>query len=194
MKLRLFASVVVLALTTVAAHAQIGLYVNPAVIRVSNSQADTGPYAFLGQGKTSRMFYGANIGGYYDFYHSGKVEAGIDVRDSITHGQSASLNGFQVGARVAASPFTFPLRPYAQLFVGAGTSRAATTSVTVTKAQYGVNVGADYTVHPHIDIRVLEIGYSSLQTASSYTIGGSSTSFPAARLLSFSAGLVFRIR
>jgi hypothetical protein len=194
MKLRLLASVVFLAMATVAAHAQIGVYVNPAFIRVSNSTPDSGPFAFLGQGNTSQMFYGANIGGYYDFYQNGKLEAGIDIRDSITHGNSAALNSFQVGARVADSPFSFPLKPYAQLFVGAGHTRAATTSVSVTKAQYGVLVGADYTVHKHIDIRVFEVGYSALQTASSYTIGGSSTSYPSSRLLSFSAGLVFRIR
>jgi hypothetical protein len=194
MKLRLLATVVVLAMTTVAAHAQLGLYVNPVGIRVSNSTPDSGPFAFLGQGATSQMFYGANIGGYYDFYHNGKLEAGVDIRDSITHGNSASLNSFLVGARVAASPFTFPLKPYAQVFVGAGHTRAATTSVGVTKGQYGINLGADYTVHKHIDIRVFEFGYSGLQTASSYTIGGSTTSYPSSRLLSFSAGLVFRIR
>ncbi len=194
MKLRLLASVVVLALTTVAAHAQIGVYVNPVGIRISNSTPDFGPFAFLGQGATSQMFYGANIGGYYDFYHQGKLEAGVDLRDSIVHGNSASLNSFSLGARIAGSPFDLPIKLYVQPFVGAGRTRAPTTSVGVTRANYGINVGADYKVHPHIDIRVIEIGYSSLQTASSYTIGGSTTSFPASRLLSFSAGLVFRIR
>ena len=140
------------------------------------------------------MFYGANIGGYYDFYHNGKLEAGVDVRDSITHGNSASLNSFLVGARVAAAPFSFPLKPYAQVFIGAGSTRAATTFVSVTRGQYGVLAGADYTVQRHIDVRVFEIGYSGLQTASSYTIGGSSTSFPISRLLSLSFGLVFRVR
>jgi Outer membrane protein beta-barrel domain len=193
MKLRLLATVVALALTTVAARAQVGLYVNPVGIRVSNSTADFGPFAFLGSGKTSQMFYGANIGGYWDFYHSGNVEAGVDIRDSITHGNSASLNSFNLGARIAAAPFTFPLKVYVQPYVGAGKTRAPTTSVTVTRANYGINVGADYKVHPHIDIRVFEIGYSSLQTASSETIGGSSSNIPSARLLSLSVGLVFRV-
>jgi hypothetical protein len=194
MKLRLLATVVVLALTTVAAHAQIGLYVNPAFIRVSNNTPDTGVFAFLGSGQTSRMFYGANIGGYYDFYRNGNLEAGIDIRNSISHGNAASLNGFLVGPRVAVSPFAFPLKPYAQVFIGAGSTRAATTSVGVTRAQFGVLGGADYTVHRHIDIRVIEIGYSALDTVSSYTVGATTTSYPSSRVLSFSTGLVFRFR
>jgi hypothetical protein len=194
MKLRLLATVVALALTTVAAHAQLGLYVNPVGIRVSNSTPDSGPFAFLGPGKTSQMFYGANIGGYYDFYHQGNLEAGVDVRDTIAHGNSAALNSFQVAPRIAYSPFTFPLKLYAQPFIGAGRTRAATTNVSVLKPNYGINGGADYKVNTHIDIRAIEIGYSRLQTASSYTIGGSSTSYPSSRLLSISAGLVFHFR
>jgi hypothetical protein len=195
MKLRLLASVVVvLALTTVAAHAQIGLYVNPAFIQVKNNTPDTGLFAFLGSGNTSRTFYGANIGGYYDFYHNGKLSAGVDIRDSISHSNGASLNGFLVGARVAGSPFQFPLKPYAQVFIGAGRTRAATTSVGVTRAQFGILAGADYTLHRHIDFRVIEVGYSSLSTVSSYTNGSNLNSYPASRLLSFSTGLVFRFR
>jgi hypothetical protein len=194
MKLRLLATVVVLALTTVAAHAQIGLYVNPAFIEVKNNTPDTGLFAFLGSGQTSRTFYGANIGGYYDFYHNGKLEAGVDIRNSISHGNGASLNGFLVGPRVTGSPFQFPLKPYAQAFVGAGTTRAATTSVSVTRAQFGIMVGADYTVHKHIDLRIIEVGYSSLPTVSSYTVGATTTSYPNSRVLSISTGLVFRIR
>ena len=84
MKLRYFATVVVLVLTTVAAHAQtqgnVGLYFNPVAIRISNSNADSGSFAFLGQNATSNVFYGYNLGGYYDFYHSGSMSAGLDVR------------------------------------------------------------------------------------------------------------------
>ena len=39
MKFRFFALVVAFALTTIAAHAQVGLYLNPIATRVSNSQA-----------------------------------------------------------------------------------------------------------------------------------------------------------
>jgi hypothetical protein len=192
MKFRLFAVVVGLALTTVAAHAQIGLYLNPVAVRVSNSTADTGPFAFLGQNSTSRVFYGVDLGGYYNFFHRGKTEAGLDVRDSITHANKASLNSFLLGIRVATSPFSNPIRPYVQASVGVGTSRAPTSAVRTSKAQYGIFAGADYPLNRHLDFRIFEVGFASLPTSSSSTIGGTGN-ISASRLLSFSTGLVLRL-
>lgn len=193
MKFRLFAAILGLALTTGVAHAQIGLYLNPVAIRVSNSKADTGPFAFLGDNTTSRMFYGVNMGGYYNFLHRGKTEVGLDIRDSITHGNSASLNSFLVGVRVATQPFSHPIKPYIQLSAGVGTSRPPTSLVRTSRAQYDIFGGADYTINRHLDFRMFEVGYSSLTTASSSTIGGIGN-IPASRLVSFSTGLVLRFR
>lgn len=193
MKFRLFAVVVGLALTTIAAQAQVGLYLNPIAIRVSNSKADTGPFAFLGENSTSKMFYGVNFGGYYDFYQQGKTEVGLDVRDSIVHGNSASLNSFLVGIRVATKPFSRPLKPYLQASVGIGTSRPPTTTVRTNRAEFGVYGGVDYELNRHVDYRIAEVGFNSLTTASSTTIGGIGD-IPASRLISFSTGLVFRFR
>jgi hypothetical protein len=193
MKFRLFAVVVGLALTTIAAHAQVGLYLNPIAIRVSNSKADSGPFAFLGENSTSKMFYGVNFGGYYDFYQQGKTEVGLDVRDSIVHGNSASLNSFLVGIRVATKPFSRPLKPYLQASVGIGTSRPPTTTVRTNRAEFGVYGGVDYELNRHVDYRIAEVGFNSLTTASSTTIGGIGD-IPASRLISFSTGLVFRFR
>ena len=158
MKLRYLAPVVFLALTTVAAHAQsdnhVGLYLNPVGIRVSNSAVDSGPFAFLGPNSTSQVFYGFDLGAYYDFFHSGNLDAGLDVRESDLHANNALLRSFLVGARVSAHPFTRPFKPY---------------------------------------FRVAEIGYGSLTTVSSATVGsGGNLAIPAANLISFSTGLVFR--
>lgn len=191
MNFRYLALAVGLALTTLAAHAQVGLYINPVAIRISNSQADTGPFAFLGENSKSNIFYGVNIGGYYNFYKQGKTEVGLDIRDSITNGNSATLNSFLVGIRVATAPFKRPLKPYLQASVGVGTTRPPTSSVRSNRAQFGVFGGADYTLSRHVDFRVVEIGFNSLTTASSSTIGGTGN-IPASKLLSFSTGLVFR--
>lgn len=193
MKFRLFAVIVGLTLTTVAAPAQIGLYLNPVAIRVSNAQADTGPFAFLGNNSTSQMFYGVNIGGYYNFLQRGKTEVGVDIRDSITHGNSASLNSFLVGVRIAAQPFSRPFKPYVQLSGGVGSSRAPTALVRNSRAQYDVFGGIDYTINRHLDFRMFEVGYSSLTTTSSTTVTGAGN-IPASRLISFSSGLVLRFR
>jgi hypothetical protein len=193
MKFRLFAAILGLALTTVAAHAQIGVYLNPVAIHVSNPKADTGPFAFLGENSTSQMFYGVDFGGYYNFLRRGKTEVGLDIRDSITHGNSASLNSFLVGVRVAVEPFSRPIKPYVQVSAGVGTTRPPTSLVRTSRAQYDIFGGADYTLNRHVDFRIFEVGYSSLTTASS-TVTGGTGNIPASRLVSFSSGLVFRFR
>src|ERR1700748_2677042 len=120
MKLRFPVLCFLFVLTSIAAHAQavepvqnvIGLYVNPTFTRISNSNTDTGPFAFLGNNTTSRMFYGANLGGYYEFFHGKSVNAGLEVRDQIIKGNNASLNSFLVGARVSpAKPFAGAFKP-----------------------------------------------------------------------------------
>ncbi len=64
-----------------------GLYLNPVAIRITNSTPDTGLFAFLGQNATSHMFYGVNLGGYYDWQAKPKVGVGMDVRETIVHGE-----------------------------------------------------------------------------------------------------------
>jgi len=197
MKLRYFAAVVVLALTTVAAHAQtqgnVGIYLNPIAIRVSNSVADTGPYAFLGQNSKSQVFYGYNLGGYYDFYHSGSITAGLDVRFADLHANNAMLKNFLVGLRVSGQPFTRPIKPYVMVSVGSGTTKAPSSTVKVGKLDYGAFAGVDYTLARHVDFRVFELGYNSLSTVSAATVGaGNGTGIPASTLIVFSSGLVFR--
>jgi hypothetical protein len=193
MKLRHLATVVFLALTTIAAHAQVGLYLNPIAIRASNSVADSGPYAFLGQNSTSQVFYGYDLGGYYDFFHSGKLSTGADVRYSDLHANNALLRDFLVGLRVSDAPFSRPFKPYIQASIGSGTTKAPDSTVHVSKLTYAVFAGVDYTLARHVDYRIFEVGYGSLTTASSATVGaGGNIAIPATTLINFSTGLVFR--
>ena len=204
MKLRYLATVVCLVLTTVAAHAQaqkdqpqppigIGLYFNPLVTRVSNSVLDTGPFAYFGPNSTSAVLYGFDLGGYYDFFHSGNLDAGLDVRESDMHANNALLKSFLIGARVSTHPFTRPFKPYLQASIGLGTTKSPSSTIHVSKVTYAVYGGVDYTLQRHVDFRVFEIGYGSLTTSSSATIGGGGDiAIPASNLLSFSTGLVFR--
>jgi hypothetical protein len=201
MKLRYLATVVVLALTTVAAHAQeqktdqgnVGLYFNPIAIRVSNTVPDNGPYAFLGQNSLSQVFYGYDIGGTYDFFHAGSIATGFDMRYSDLHANNALLRSFLVGIRVSAKPFARPFKPYVQLSVGDGTTKAPNSTVHVAKLDYGIFGGVDYTLARHVDFRMFEIGYGSITTVSTGTVGaGGNTAFPASKQINFSSGLVFR--
>src|SRR5580693_2179909 len=113
MKLRFIAAIVVFSLTSIAAHAQAGIYVNPIASYISNSVADTGPFAFLGEGSKSNVFWGVSMGGYYNFYRQGNLQAGIDVRDTLQHANNAMANNFLVAARVQGEPFKMPFKPYA---------------------------------------------------------------------------------
>jgi hypothetical protein len=183
-----------LALTTVAAHAQVGLYINPIAIRVSNSTPDSGPFAFLGAGSTERAFWGVNLGGYYDFYHAASgVTAGIDIRQSDLHANNAALKEFFFGVRVSEKPFTRPIKPYAQLSFGVGDTKSPGSAIAVKKVDYRFYGGVDYTLQKHIDLRVIEVGYGTLKTISSATVGaGGNIAIPASQMFSFSSGLVFR--
>jgi hypothetical protein len=204
MKLRYLATVVLLALkslTTVAAHAQsdtqvaseVGLYFNPLAINASNSVMDSVPaYNFYPNGATSQLFWGFDIGGYYDFFHAGSLDAGLDIRDSDLHANNALLKNFLVGARISAHPFQRPFRPYLQASVGVGTTKAPQSTLHISKLDYAIFAGVDYTLQRHVDFRAAEIGYGSLITVSGETVGGQSTvPIPASKLISFSTGFVF---
>jgi hypothetical protein len=204
MKLLHLATVACLAVATLAASAQTtptstpsqgdaGLYFNPIAIRVSNSVADNGPFALLGQNSTSQVFYGYTMGGLYDFVHYGKLAIGGDMRYSDLHANNGMLRDFMVGVRVSGNPFAHPWKPYLEGAIGYGTTKAPAATVRVSKINYAIYAGADYTIARHVDFRALEIGYGSLTTVGSATVGaGGNIAVPASKLLSFTTGLVFR--
>lgn len=200
MKLRHLASAVLLLATAAAAFAQdkaqpqtnFGLYFNPMATRISDSQADNTSFSFLGLNTTSRMFWGFQMGGYYNFFHSGALSAGPTVRFSDQHGNNAGIRDFQVGVRVAGAVGD-RLHPYLEATVGDGNTKPEKATARINKAAYAIYGGVDYSFARHVDFRAIEVGYGSLSTASQSTIGaGNGASYPAAKLLSFSSGLVFR--
>jgi hypothetical protein len=192
MKLRLLVSSLALALGTMAAHAQVGMYFNPVVSRVSNSTPDSGPFAFLGQNSTSAIFGGVDFGAYYNFSNSPKFDVGIDMRDAIQHAHNGSLNNFLAGLKVEATPLAHNFKPYLQVSIGAGRSKAPLSPIHISKLEYAIFGGVDRALNKHVDWRIVEVGYGSVATINSVSFGGT-TSFPSAKLLNFSTGFVFRI-
>jgi len=217
MKLRFL----LLALATIfvasSARAQGGLYFNPIVTVVHNSTADTGTYAFLGDGQTQQIFGGVMFGGYYEVYHMPKLDFALDLRDEIEHGNNAGLNNLLFGPRVTYHMADSKLKPYLQIEIGEGRTHSPYNPMTYTKLQAGVLVGVDRAINKHVDWRILEVGYTNLQTINTYQVNGSPTTtvtglppvgggsapvtgtvpvgtpIPAASLFHFSTGLVFRI-
>jgi hypothetical protein len=169
-----------------------GFYLNPIVGRFSGT-ADSGPFAFLGAGNTSRIFGGIDFGAYYDFLHNGKATLGIDMRDVDEHGNSgSSLNSFLVGVRISAKPSeNSRWRPYLMPQIGSGRSRSALSPVHKTNVQYGISVGLDYKLSKHVDFRAVEIGYGSVTTVNSSEFN-QPTNIGPVTLLNASTGFVFR--
>jgi hypothetical protein len=178
--------------TTGVGSTDVGLYVNPIGIGIRNSTADTGVFAFLGDNTTKRTFYGAAIGGYVNFFHAQKFDAGVDLRDIIVSSNNARLNSFLVGGRVVAKPIAEKFKPYLQLSVGVGSSKAPHSPIKLNRLQYGIYGGLDYTLSKHVDFRAVELGYGSVSTINSGNFNGL-TSFSASSLFSVSTGLVFRV-
>ena len=170
------------------AQAQYSAYFNPIVTRVSNSQVDTGTFAYLGQGNTSALRGGVSIGASYVFGHASRANFGVDLRDEWQRGSNALLNDFLIGVR-AEGKVGDRLKPYVQISGGAGTTRAPFTAVRTSKGLFKVYGGLDYAVNHRLDFRVIEIGYGSLTTANT-ALYNSTSSYPASTLISFSSGLV----
>lgn len=191
MKLRFFVLPLAFVLLSITVQAQTGLYLNPVAIHISNSTADSGPYAFLGQNSKSQMFYGANLGGYYDFKHASVLGVGVDVRDAMLRGNNAGLNTFSLGVRLTAKPFAAPYKFYVEPAIGMGKTHSPYSPKHVTKVQPQIFAGVDYTIQKHIDWRMVEVGYSTLTTINSADYQNPIT-ISSSHLLHISTGVVFR--
>jgi hypothetical protein len=169
-----------------------GMYLNPVVSRISGS-ADSGPFAFLGTGNTSRIFGGIDYGAYLDFLHSGHTTLGVDMRDVVLHGNSGSdLNSFLVGVRISYKPSSASRwKPYLMPQIGSGRSRSALSPVHKTNVEYGISVGADYRLGKHVDFRALEIGYGSVTAVNSSEFN-EPTNIGPVKMINASTGFVFR--
>jgi hypothetical protein len=191
MRLRYVLAAVVLAAVAASARAQIGVYFNPVVNKISNSTPDTGPFAFLGDGVTSRTFGGLDFGGYYDISKGPGAKWGVDARYTTVHANNAALGVFSLAARLESKPLVYGLRPYAQLAAGAARSKAEQSLVHTTRGLFGVYGGIDYPLNRHVDFRIVELGYGSVTTTNSYIYGGP-IPIGASRIVEVSSGLVFR--
>lgn len=191
MRLRYVLAAVVLAAVAASARAQVGVYINPVVNKISNGTPDTGPFAFLGDGVTSRTFGGVDFGGYYDISKGPGAKFGLDARFTTVHSNNASLNVFSLAARVESKPLVYGLRPYAQLAAGAARSKAEQSLVHTTRGEFAVFGGIDYPLSRHVDFRIVELGYGRVTTTNSYIYGGP-TPIGSSSLVSISSGLVFR--
>jgi hypothetical protein len=144
---------------------------------------------------SSNSYAGPGFGVYYDFLHAGPLEAGLDLRTDYVFGSTAKYRDLLAGVRLQAKPPVLKIKPYAQLSLGIGGPQpngpfpAGITGATFrNKFTYEVVGGADLAVLPHIDFRVVELGYGR-QTG----VAGSMQSNPDSTLFTVRSGVVFRL-
>jgi hypothetical protein len=175
-KFRLLTAILSLTLATSVAHAQIGLYGNFDTTRLVDNNFHT-----------TTWFYGPGFGVYYDFLHLGPVSLGADLRGNVLWGKDQKYRSGLIGLRLAAKPPLLPIRPYLQGSLGVGGSNVSTVNGTYSQRfLYEILGGVDFTIFPHLDLRLAEIGYDRMSGLREGTVEPTDTLFTAA------TGVVFR--
>jgi hypothetical protein len=139
---------IALLLSTGHARAQLGIY---------------GQFGTTHDPTISGWYKGFTAGGYGNFLNAGPIHLGVDVRGSYQMGDQYNYRNFLIGPRLQVKPPVLPLRPYLQAAIGFGGSRytgySGLGSHYSNKLQYGIIGGLDFTVLPHVDLRIPEVGY-----------------------------------
>jgi len=166
---RFAALFVFLCLSSSVAFAQLGVYAG-----FTTSKLDTA--------NTSRI-NGGTFGAYFDSAHLPVLNFGIDIRGTVLPSNSVTkVNSITVGPRAVLHLPAIPLRPYAEGLIGE--AHVQTGQGVAYTDQGGLDagfaLGADLTILPHLDWRVLDYSYSRLDAAHAYQS-------------SFTTGFVFRV-
>jgi hypothetical protein len=175
MNLRYLTLLSAIAVSTLAAHAQVGIYGKFDATRLSASTQSGG------------WFYGPGAGIYYDALHLGPVSLGADLRGDLLSGTNQDYRSGLLGLRLAAKPPVLPIKPYIQASAGVGATKPTGASSLplhyTSKFQYQIAGGIDFTVFPHVDWRTVELGYGRMTGITSGT---------AANIFTVGTGLVLR--
>ncbi len=199
--LALASAVLTVTAVSPSAHAQLAAYGTVSVRRMTSI-----PYTQGTQSYTNGSYdpVGGTFGLYYDWRTFGPVRLGVDARGSIANSTKGAYTATVAGGHLASvlggvrASFhvpLVPLKPYVQGSVGFartnfGTdynSSLATSGVSNTTGillsnhvEYDAFAGADLSILPFIDFRVVELGYGAVQ--------GHSHTYP---VESLSTGIVF---
>jgi hypothetical protein len=195
----------VTAVATASAHAQLGVYGEFTVDRLSNIASSPLPQISspLANARANTVDPIGGTGGvYYDFMKLGPVKLGADLRGTIlTTKRGAYVNFNSGGARIYSAlggvravfktPFV-PLKPYIQGSAGLGRSDYGLSNTTSTgqvilynNFEYEGLAGLDIKLLPIMDWRVAEFGYGGLNP-----FGTNSHNYPIKQV---SMGFVFHL-
>ena len=107
---------------------------------------------------------GGTFGFYADPLGVPFVRAGIDVRASFAGSGNETLNSYLGGLRVQIHPHVVRLMPYGEALIGAAHVNLGQgiANVDETGGEYALVGGADFTILPHIDWRLVEYSWGDV--------------------------------
>lgn len=148
---RVLGIAVLLAVSCIAAQAQVGLY---AAFGASDFHQPNVNWQ-----------YGPMAGLYWNALGVPFIKAGVDVRAAWMGSGDAQDDSYLAGPRVQLHPHVVPLMPYAEalggvsrVVVGQGSARTAGT-----KFGYALVAGLDATIFPHVDWRVIDYSWERVE-------------------------------
>ena len=173
--------VLTLLLCAPVARAQFAVYGEGQAVRFDD-QADA----------STTWFKGGTFGVYDDFLRLPLLGLGLDARGTFASGERMDFRSGLIGIRADARAPGLPFRPYVEGLVGVGGTKSKVTSIYITpvysnKLEYEVLGGLDFTVFPHVDVRLPEIGYAQMSPVTS------GPNAPSSKVLGLSAGVVIRL-
>jgi hypothetical protein len=162
-------AILALLMSAAVAHAQFAVYGMGSAGRLSGFNSI---YATNGSNQTLNTAgnfwaYGGTGGIYDDFLRLGPVKLGADARGFFQHSSNShntygnELYGGLVGMRLALRLPLVPVKPYIQGEVGGASTNYGQNSSNTGNLAYQVQLGGDFTIFPHIDLRA-EYGIGQL--------------------------------
>jgi hypothetical protein len=135
--------------TSVAAHAQTGIYAEFGASKVDALSND--------------WIYGPTFGVYHDFYSLPVFHLGADLRGNVLGiSQTTTLTSGMLGPRVSLHPRVLPAMPYLEAMGGIGHYDYGNRQGSSTQFEYQFLAGIDDTVLPRLDWRIVEFSYGGL--------------------------------
>jgi hypothetical protein len=105
---------------------------------------------------------GATFGLYHDMWNVPLVHTGFDARISFAGSGDNQVVSGAIGPRISLHPHVLPLMPYGEALIGGGHVQFGQGAARTDTAalEYRLLAGADWTILPRIDWRVIEFTYS----------------------------------
>jgi hypothetical protein len=174
-----------------AAQAQLAVYGTFAPVRISNLA--TGNNITGGYSTSSYWAYGVGGGVTLTAISLGPVSLGFDLRGSTRPG-TQGVDTALAGIRLAGKAPLIPFKPYIQASGGYVATRATVTTglpagstVSNDFAAYEILGGIDYTLIPHVDLRLIEVGGGQ-----GMRVTGPNTNIPNISIFTINTGIVLR--